>query len=124
MILVESEYPDGRAAWFENRLLEDPGNPWVEHPLECPLNFCHSLAAWRDPASGEVRVFVAEMAQGGWNPRGECPPMCNSVLTAAVVYPWRASMTGNQVAWSGGFSVGLKEITPVLVPICPLNTAV
>ena len=67
-IMVESEYPDGRMSWFENRILEDPACPWLEHPLERPLNFAHSLSAWHDPDSGETRVFVAEMAQGGWNP--------------------------------------------------------
>jgi len=68
VIMVESEYPDGRMSWFENRTREDPAHPWIEHPLERPLNFAHSLSAWRDPDSGEARVFVAEMAQGGWNP--------------------------------------------------------
>ena len=68
VVMVESEYPDGRMSWFENRLLEDPGAPWIEHLLERPLNFAHSLCAWHDRDSGEVCVFVAEMAQGGWNP--------------------------------------------------------
>jgi hypothetical protein len=33
IVMVESEYPDGRMSWFENQLAEDPKNPWAEHPL-------------------------------------------------------------------------------------------
>lgn len=66
VIIVESEYPDGIMSWFENRLVENPENPWVEHKMDRGLNFAHSLGAWRDPNSGKVRVFLAEMAKGGW----------------------------------------------------------
>jgi hypothetical protein len=65
-IYVESEYPDGRMSWFENRLATDPAEPWVEHPIARPFNFAHSLQAWRDRPNGSVQAFVAEMAQGGW----------------------------------------------------------
>jgi hypothetical protein len=68
VLMVESEYPDGRMSWFENRMWQDPDDPWLEHPVERPLNFAHSFAVWRDAASGKVHVFVAEMAQGGWSP--------------------------------------------------------
>lgn len=67
VIIAESEYPDGRMSWFENRLVEDPENPWVEHKMDRGLNFAHSLGAWRDPNSGKVHVFLAEMAKGGWD---------------------------------------------------------
>jgi len=63
VVIVESEYPDGRMSWVQNR----SPDAWVEHPMERPLNFAHSLSAWKDGA-GVVHVFVAEMAQGGWNP--------------------------------------------------------
>jgi len=43
IILVESEYGDGKLAWFENRLDEDPENPWREHVIAEGLVFAHSL---------------------------------------------------------------------------------
>jgi hypothetical protein len=61
VILVEDEYPDGRLAWFENRLPS-----WVEHPIEAPLNFCHSLRAWRDAKTKQVQILACEMNEGGW----------------------------------------------------------
>jgi hypothetical protein len=68
IVLAESEYMEGRMSWFENRLQADPAQPWIEHEMERPLVYAHSLSAWRDPTSEVVRVFVAEMAQGGWSP--------------------------------------------------------
>lgn len=67
IVIAESEYPDGQLSWFENRLAEDPAAPWIEHNLEKPVNFAHSLGARRDEQSGEVRIFLAEMAAGGWD---------------------------------------------------------
>ncbi|MGB8477554.1 MAG: VCBS repeat-containing protein [Acidobacteriaceae bacterium] len=66
VILVEDEYPDGRLAWFENRLKTDPEHPWIEHPIEAPLNFSHSLRAWHDPRTKQVQVLAGEMNEGGW----------------------------------------------------------
>lgn len=67
LVITDSEYMDGRLSWFENRLADDPARPWVEHPLEeSPLLYSHSLTAWRDGEA--VKVFVGEMAQGGWSP--------------------------------------------------------
>jgi len=63
VVLAESEYPDGPMAWFEST-----PSGWVEHPLECSLDYAHSLCAWRDMAIGEARVLAGEMAQGGWGP--------------------------------------------------------
>jgi hypothetical protein len=66
VIMVESEYPDGQVSWFENQTVEDPQHPWVERPIGRPVYYAHSMCAWRDQGSGEVRVFVGEMARGGW----------------------------------------------------------
>ena len=66
VILVEDEYPDGRLAWFENRLEEGPETPWTEHPIEAPLNFCHTLRAWHDAKTKQVQVLACEMNEGGW----------------------------------------------------------
>jgi len=66
VVIVESEYVDGKLSWMENRLLEDPEHPWREHLLEEGLVFAHTLEARQDAGSSEVRVFVAEMASGGW----------------------------------------------------------
>jgi len=65
LVIAESEYLDGRMSWFEN--CTDQGEPsWIEHKLERDLYYAHSLAARRDEKTGEVRIFVAEMAEGGW----------------------------------------------------------
>jgi hypothetical protein len=66
VILVEDEYPDGRLAWFENRLKEGPETPWTEHPIEATLNFCHTLRAWHDAKTKQVQVLACEMNEGGW----------------------------------------------------------
>jgi hypothetical protein len=66
VVLVEDEYPDGRLAWFENRLKADPEHPWIEHPMDAPLNFSHSLRAWHDVKTKQVQVLAAEMNEGGW----------------------------------------------------------
>mgnify|MGYP005834477995 CR=1 FL=1 len=66
IIYAESEYPDCRISWFENRMVEDPENPWVEHPLDAGFNFLHSLDAWRGP-QGQLVIFLAEMNKGGWD---------------------------------------------------------
>lgn len=60
IVIVESEYPDGRMLWYENR----PAGQ-IEHELGRGFNFAHSLQAWRD-AEG-AHIFVAEMAAGGWD---------------------------------------------------------
>jgi len=68
VLVVESEWMDGRLSWFENRIVEDPANPWVEHPIDPDHTwmFGHTIQAWRDQ-DGTVRFFVAEMAQGGFS---------------------------------------------------------
>jgi len=64
IIAAESEYYEGRMSWFENRLGEDPDNPWPEHLMESGLVYAHSLGARRE--NDLAKVFVAEMAGGGW----------------------------------------------------------
>ncbi len=66
-VIAEAEFLDGRLSWFENRLPEDPENPWVEHLLADDLYYAHSLETWRDPKDGTAHIFVAEMAEGGWS---------------------------------------------------------
>lgn len=66
IVIVESEYLDGRLSWFENRLRKAPQNSWVEHSIENNLVFAHSLQVWKDKKSKEVNLFVGEMNQGGW----------------------------------------------------------
>ena len=65
VVLVEDEYPDGRLAWFENRLAA--GQSFVEHPIDADLNFAHTLRAWRDAKTKQVQVLAAEMNEGGWS---------------------------------------------------------
>ncbi|MFB6150668.1 MAG: FG-GAP repeat domain-containing protein [Haloarculaceae archaeon] len=60
VVLSESEYPDSRLVWVENR--GDDG--WRTHELERGLYDVHTLSAWRE--DGEVHVYAAEMAEGGW----------------------------------------------------------
>ncbi len=66
VVLVEDEYPDGRLAWFENRNTTDHQNSWIEHAVDAPLNFAHSLRAWHDPKTKQVHVLAGEMNEGGW----------------------------------------------------------
>lgn len=66
IVIVESEYLDGRLSWFENRIRQNPQNPWMEHNIEENLIFAHSLQAWRDKKTKNVHLFVGEMNQGGW----------------------------------------------------------
>ncbi|MCY4023039.1 MAG: VCBS repeat-containing protein [Anaerolineaceae bacterium] len=67
LVITDSEYMDGRLSWFENRLARSPERPWVEHRLEeTPLLYSHSLSAWKD--GDAIKIFVGEMAQGGWSP--------------------------------------------------------
>ncbi|OGG46407.1 MAG: hypothetical protein A3F84_25700 [Candidatus Handelsmanbacteria bacterium RIFCSPLOWO2_12_FULL_64_10] len=65
IVAAESEWMDGRMAWFENRMGEGPDAPWVEHPLDSPVAYAHSLSAWREGEA--VKVFMAEMEKGGWD---------------------------------------------------------
>jgi hypothetical protein len=67
IIITDSEYKDGYLSWFENRLAENPSEPWIEHRLDQPLNFSHSLDVHRDPETGAVLIYLAEMAAGGWD---------------------------------------------------------
>lgn len=64
LVICEAEYLDGLLSWYENRLQENPDNPWVEHRLADDLQYAHSLHAWR--TSRRAHFFVAEMAAGGW----------------------------------------------------------
>lgn len=66
IVITDSEYMDGYLSWFENRLLEDPASPWVEHRLENGMMYSHSLDVHRQP-DGATRIFVAEMEKGGWD---------------------------------------------------------
>jgi hypothetical protein len=65
LVIVDSEYMDGKLSWFENRMKENPAEPWVEHELEIDLIYAHSLSAWRD-GQRLVRIMVGEMPKGGW----------------------------------------------------------
>jgi hypothetical protein len=70
IVIVESEYPDGRMSWFER-----DNSVWLEHPINAEsgaalgavLNYAHSLASWKNSA-GEACIFAAEMERGGWEP--------------------------------------------------------
>jgi hypothetical protein len=64
IVISEAEYLDGLLSVFENRLLEDPREPWAELRLADDLQYAHSLRAWRQ--GGRAHIFVAEMAAGGW----------------------------------------------------------
>jgi hypothetical protein len=66
VILVEDEYPDGRLAWFENRIDRGIDRAWIEHPIDGPLNFAHTLRAWHDPKTKQLQILVGEMNEGGW----------------------------------------------------------
>jgi hypothetical protein len=67
VVAVESEFYDGRMSWFENRLVEDPANPWIEHPMDDGIIYGHSHDARRNEETGEVLIFLGEMMAGGWS---------------------------------------------------------
>ena len=67
IVITDSEYMDGFLSWFENRVLENPENPWKEHRLEDGMIYSHSLDIKHNPKTKETLIFVAEMAQGGWS---------------------------------------------------------
>jgi hypothetical protein len=64
IVCVDSEYFEGQLSWFENRP-GDVGPDWLEHRLERPLVYAHSLSCRREGA--KAIIFVGEMAGGGWN---------------------------------------------------------
>ncbi|MCD4699126.1 MAG: VCBS repeat-containing protein [Phycisphaerae bacterium] len=64
IVIVDSEYIEGQLSWFENRLVEDPEHPWVEHRIERGLKYAHSLEVRQK--DGKSVIFSAEMAGGGW----------------------------------------------------------
>lgn len=64
IVIVDSEYFEGQLSWVENRMLEDADRPWVEHPIERGLVYAHSLHVRME--DNTPRIFVAEMAGGGW----------------------------------------------------------
>jgi hypothetical protein len=60
VVLAESKYLSGRVAWFENRLVEDPGSPWIDTrwvPGATPAlaRYTFSWQRWR-PATGISRI--------------------------------------------------------------------
>ncbi len=67
IVITDSEYMDGFLSWFENRLIEDPDHPWVEHRLEDGVIYSHSLGAYREPDGAMRESFVGEMEKGGWD---------------------------------------------------------
>jgi len=62
LVIGEAEYPNGRFSWFENC----GDNRWVEHPIDRRISYGHSLEVVRE--GSDVRIFIAEMAKGGWSP--------------------------------------------------------
>ena len=65
ILMCESEYQEGKFSWFENLYRENPQAPWKEHEIDSGLTFGHSMQV--QPEEGATRVFVAEMAEGGWS---------------------------------------------------------
>jgi hypothetical protein len=88
VVIAESEYLEGRISWFENRLVETPETPWVEHEMERGLVYAHSMSAWKESESGAAKVFVAEMAQGGWNPPYNWDARLIQYLTSDLGRTW------------------------------------
>jgi len=92
IVVAESEYLDGRMSWFENRLVENPAAPWIEHPIDERLYYAHSMHARRNVKSGEVRVFVAEMAEGGWRAPRNRDARLMDYYTRNAGKTWRREM--------------------------------
>ncbi len=65
IFITDSEYPDGRCSWFENRQGKG-GEQWVEHEIMRGIYFGHSCQALAGTNTGAAAVFLAEMA-AGWD---------------------------------------------------------
>ncbi len=66
IVNIESEYKEGRLCWYENFTDTDAENPWKEHFVEDGFTFAHSIKTYVDEKTGENKVFIAEMVEGGW----------------------------------------------------------
>jgi hypothetical protein len=66
IILLESEFVDGRLCWFENQLPKGKDS-WVEHLIDTELYFAHTLLSWKDPENNGIHLLVGEMTHGGWD---------------------------------------------------------
>ena len=66
IIMVEDEYPDGRLAWFEN-IRENGRTTFVQHNIDQPFNFAHSLRVFPSRKGEAVSFLVGEMNAGGWD---------------------------------------------------------
>jgi len=64
LIIAESEYPDGSISWYENRTVENAADSFVEHEIDRPMKFAHSLDAWARVNPNQTRILVAEMEAG------------------------------------------------------------
>ena len=53
LLLIDSEYLDGRLSWFENRLTSGEG--FTEHLIDTPIVYGHSLQVWRE--EGQPHIF-------------------------------------------------------------------
>ena len=67
IIVVESEYMDGYLSWYENRMIEDPEHPFIEHRVEEEMVYAHALEAIWNAGDKIWSVYTAEMEQGGWD---------------------------------------------------------
>lgn len=67
LVIVDSEYLEGKISWIENRFLKNPAAPWVEHPIEHCIYYGHTLEVEREAGNGRCQIILAEMAGGGWN---------------------------------------------------------
>lgn len=90
IVIVESEYVDGRVSWYENRLTVSPEEPWVEHPIDEGIYYGHSFNVWLGSERGEVHFFVGEMDQGGcWGPPRNYDPRLLEYSTTDHGRSWK-----------------------------------
>ena len=61
LVAVDSEYLDGQLCWYRR-----DGDGWAGRTITRGLYYAHTLQARRE--GGGVRLVVAEMHRGGWNP--------------------------------------------------------
>ena len=70
LVMIEGDYAECRLSWFE---FDDDDCKWTEHPIDTGIYFGHTLRVVDLDHDGDMEIFAAEMAHGGYgaSPRSD-----------------------------------------------------